>query len=173
MTDKKNKPTKSTSDQDAKTTRRSFLSKLWLAICGLALLEYVVIAADFLKPHRRDPEERGDIIVAGALERFAPGTVTAFPQGKFYLARLEDGGFLALSRRCTHLGCTVPWDAGENLFVCPCHASTFAITGEVLGPPAPRPLDLHPVRIENGIVKVNTGERIRRAAFESAQVTRA
>lgn len=173
MTDKKNKSTKSTSDQDAKTTRRSFLSQLWLAICGLALLEYVVIAADFLRPHRREAEDRGDIIIAGPMERFEPGSVTAFPQGKFYLARLQDGGFLALSRRCTHLGCTVPWDSGENLFVCPCHASAFAITGEVLGPPAPRPLDLHPVRIENGIVKVDTGERIRRAAFESAQVTRA
>ena len=170
---KKNIPTKPTPDQGSKTTRRSFLGRLWLTIAGLALLEYVIIAADFLRPHRREAQDRGAIIIAGPIERFEPGSVTAFPQGKFYLARLQDGGFLALSRRCTHLGCTVPWDSGENLFVCPCHASTFAITGEVLGPPAPRPLDIHPVRIENGIVKINTGERIKRAAYEAAQVTRA
>jgi cytochrome b6-f complex iron-sulfur subunit len=160
-------------DQEPKSTRRSFLGRLWLAIAGLALLEYVVIAADFLRPHRRTAQDSGEIITAGPIERFEPGSVTAFPQGKFYLARLDDGGFLAMSRRCTHLGCTVPWDSGKSLFQCPCHASSFDITGEVLGPPAPRPLDLHPVRIENGIVKINTGERIRRAAFESTQVTRA
>jgi cytochrome b6-f complex iron-sulfur subunit len=157
----------------AGTTRRSFLWKLWLAIGGLALLEYALIAADFLRPHRKAAGEDGAVVVAGPLERFEPGSVTAFPSGKFYLARLDDGGFLALSRRCTHLGCTVPWDAAKGLFVCPCHASTFDITGAVLAPPAPRPLDLHPVRIENGIVKVNTGERLRRSAFEATQVTRA
>ena len=175
MTGKKSQKRKASPEarQEPRSTRRSFLGRLWLAIGGLALLEYAVIAADFLRPHRREAERGGDIVIAGPVERFQPGTVTAFPQGKFYLARLEDGGFLALSRRCTHLGCTVPWDSAENLFVCPCHASTFAITGEVLGPPAPRPLDLHPVRIENGIVKIDTGERIKRAAFEAAQVTRA
>jgi cytochrome b6-f complex iron-sulfur subunit len=161
------------SQPEDKTTRRSFLGKLWLAIAGVALLEYIIIAADFLRPHRKTAEDSGHIVEAGPVERFEPGSVTAFPQGKFYLARLDDGGFLAISRRCTHLGCTVPWDSGEGLFQCPCHASSFDITGEVLSPPAPRPLDLHPVRIENGIVKINTGERIRRAAFESTQVTRA
>ena len=155
------------------TTRRSFLWRLWLAICGLALVEYVLIAADFLRPHRGRGSDDAGIVVAGPIDRFEPGSVTAFPAGKFYLARLDDGGFLALSRRCTHLGCTVPWNARENAFVCPCHSSSFDITGEVLSPPAPRPLDLHPVRIENGIVKVDTGERVRRSAFGSGQVTRA
>ena len=40
--------------------------------------------------------------------------------------------------------------------MCPCHASSFDITGDVLSPPAPRPLDIFPVRIENDIVKVDT-----------------
>jgi cytochrome b6-f complex iron-sulfur subunit len=160
-------------EEQPTSTRRSFLWRMWGVIGGVALLEYVLIAVDFLRPHREGGGEDGGVVVAGPLERFDPGSVTAFPEGKFYLARLADGGFLALSRRCTHLGCTVPWDAGTNRFVCPCHASSFDITGEVLSPPAPRPLDLHPVRIENGIVKVDTGERIRRSAFESTQVTRA
>jgi cytochrome b6-f complex iron-sulfur subunit len=171
--EKRDKKAPSAADQQHKTTRRSFLWQIWLTIGGIALLEYALIAADFLRPHRKDEDDEGGVVVAGPRERFEPGSVTAFPQGKFYLARLEDGGFLALSRRCTHLGCTVPWDAGQGLFVCPCHASAFDITGAVLNPPAPRPLDLHPVRIENGIVKVNTSERIRRTTFESQQVTRA
>ena len=40
---------------------------------------------------------------------------------------LEDGGFLALHRQCTHLGCTVPWVPARQAFVCPCHASAFDI----------------------------------------------
>jgi cytochrome b6-f complex iron-sulfur subunit len=111
------------------------------------------------------------VVVAGPLERFEPNSVTAFPRGKFYLARLENGGFLALSRVCTHLGCTVPWSEEEGRFVCPCHSSSFDITGTVLGPPAPRPLDLYPVRIENGVVKVDTRRPLRRGWFDPSQVT--
>jgi len=158
---------------EATTTRRSFLWTLWLAIGGVALAEYVVIALDFFRPHESRRGDDGEVVVAGPVERFDRESVTAFPEGKFYLARLKDGGFLALSRRCTHLGCTVPWDTEEGRFVCPCHASSFDITGAVLSPPAPRPLDLHPVRIENGIVKVDTGTRHKRDQFELAQVTRA
>jgi len=84
-----------------------------------------------------------------------------------------DGKWVALSARCTHLGCTVPWSAAERRFVCPCHASTFAITGEVSGPPAPRPLDLLEVRLENGVVKVDTGRRTRRTAWRPEQAVRA
>ena len=81
------------------------------------------------------------------------------------------GGILAyLDRTCTHLGCTVPWIAGEERFACPCHASTFDIAGRVLGPPATRPLDFYPVRIENGIVKIDVRRPRRRTGFERSQV---
>lgn len=107
------------------------------------------------------------------MDRFEPGSVSAFPSGKFYLARLEDGSFLALSRVCTHLGCTVPWIGDEDRFVCPCHASAFDIRGDVINPPAPRALDIHPVRIENAIVKVDTRRTLRRRSFDASQVARA
>lgn len=156
----------------ADPTRRSFFWKLWILVGGVALVEYLVVALDLLRPHeRKSGIDDGAILVAGPLERFEAGSVTAFPRGKFYLVRLADGGFLAVSRECTHLGCTVPWDGDRGLFVCPCHASSFNITGEVLSPPAPRALDLHPVRIENGIVKVVTATRFKRQVFEASQVT--
>jgi len=107
------------------------------------------------------------------VDRFEPGSVTAFPEGRFYLVRLEDGGFLALVRGCTHLGCTVPWVVDESRFICPCHSSAFDIRGEVLGVPAPRPLDLYTVRIENRIVKVDTSKPKRRTSYQPNQVTRA
>jgi cytochrome b6-f complex iron-sulfur subunit len=153
-------------------TRRRFLAGLAATLGLVALAEVAWIALAFMKPRRR---RRGAVgmVVAGPVDRFAPGSVTAFPEGRFYLARLKDGGFLALDRTCTHLGCTVPWVASQQRFVCPCHASAFDIRGDVLSPPAPRALDLLPVRIENGIVKVETGRPIRRQRFRRDQVTRA
>jgi cytochrome b6-f complex iron-sulfur subunit len=98
--------------------------------------------------------------------------VTAFIRGRFYLSRLKDGGFLALSRKCTHLGCTVAWESEKKIFLCPCHASAFDMTGEVISPPAPRALDLYPVVIENDMVMVDTGNRIKRRGFKISQVVR-
>ena len=161
-------------EEGAASSRRSFLSRLWLLLGGVALLEAVWIVTDFLAPGRRRATGGDDaaVIVAGPVERFEPGSVTAFPAGRFYLARLDDGGFLALNRECTHLGCTVPWVGEEGRFVCPCHASSFDIRGEVLSPPAPRPLDLFAVRIENDIVKVDISRPIRRQSFSDNQVVR-
>jgi len=131
------------------------------------------VVIDFLRPRPVRGDGEVAVITAGPAEAFEPDSVTAFPQGKFYLVRLQDGGFLAVSRECTHLGCTVPWVEEEHRFVCPCHSSAFDIHGEVVNPPAPRALDLFEVRIENRIVKVNTANLRRRDAFDPAQVTSA
>jgi cytochrome b6-f complex iron-sulfur subunit len=157
---------------DSGQDRRQFLKWLWTGLGLVALAQIVWIVVSFLRPRRRAVAAEKALFVCGPEDDFAIGSVTAFPAGKFYLARLEDGGFLALHRECTHLGCTVPWSAAEGRFVCPCHASTFDITGQVLGPPAPRPLDLLTVRIENGIVKVDARRRLRRSTFRPTQVVR-
>ncbi|MFC1696140.1 ubiquinol-cytochrome c reductase iron-sulfur subunit, partial [Pseudomonadota bacterium] len=120
-------------------SRRSFLSKLWIVLGALTFAEVIWMIIAFFRPRkpRTGAVEHDAIIVAGPVDRFEPGTVSAFVRGKFYLARLEDGGFLAMSRTCTHLSCTVPWVAGENKFICPCHSSEFDIRGDVINPPAP------------------------------------
>ncbi len=157
---------------EAPPSRRAFLWKVWIGLAAVAVAEGVWVALGFLRPRKPLEEDEAAVVTAGPVEGFPPDSVTAFPQGKFYLARLEDGGFLAVSRECTHLGCTVPWIEEEHRFVCPCHSSAFDIRGEVINPPAPRALDLFEVRIENRIVKVNTASVERRSAFSPSQVTR-
>jgi cytochrome b6-f complex iron-sulfur subunit len=156
-------------------SRRSFLRRIWKLLGLLALVEAVWLVASYLRPRRERPgadgaDGAGGTVTAGRIGDFLPGSVTAFPQGRFYLARLADGGFLALSRTCTHLGCTVPWVAEEEKFVCPCHASAFDIRGEVVNPPAPRALDLYTVRIEGEFVKVDLDESTQRKRFAATQV---
>ena len=150
-----------------------FLRETTVALVLVALAEFAWVAVSFWQP-RKPPSPQGQrskIIDAGPVEDFTLGSLTAFPQGRFYLARLKDGGFLALSRQCTHLGCTVPWLEKEQAFVCPCHASSFDMTGNVVNPPAPRALDLYPIVIENQAVRVNTARRLKRSAFQVSQVT--
>lgn len=155
--------------------RRRFLGRLMRVLGGIALLEAGWIAVSSLVARTREQSspDGPSVIVAGPVDRFALGSVTPFAEGRFYLARDEDGGFLALHRKCTHLGCSVPWNEDEQRFACPCHASAFDIHGDVVNAPAPRPLDLFRVAIENGVVKVDTGQLIRRSAFEPDQVARA
>ena len=160
---------------ELKPDRRRFLVRLMGVLGGIALLEAGWVAiVNFMPGSRgRKLRDKPSMFVAGSVDRFAPGSVTPFAQGKFYLVRDEGGGFLALHRKCTHLGCSVPWREDEQRFACPCHASAFNIHGEVVNAPAPRPLDLFPVTISNGVVQVDTSEPIRRAAFEPDQLVRA
>jgi cytochrome b6-f complex iron-sulfur subunit len=154
-------------------SRRSFLTRLWGILGAVAFAELIVMVIAFfsLRKPRVAVADQDAIIVAGAVDSFEPGTVSAFVRGKFYLARLEDGGFLAMSRSCTHLSCTVPWVSGENRFICPCHSSEFDIRGEVINPPAPRALDLYPIVIENNVLKVDTSKLRKRSEFAVDQIT--
>ena len=45
----------------------------------------------------------------------------------------------AFTAACPHLGCAVEFNAANDRFECPCHLSKFAISGDVIGGPAPRP----------------------------------
>ena len=159
--------------QKEKISRRTFLNRVWLVLGTVAFAELLAIIITFFKPResRTTTEGLNTIIVAGPVDNFEPGSVTAFVRGKFYLARLEDGGFLAMSRSCTHLSCTVPWVSEENKFICPCHSSAFDIAGQVVSPPAPRALDLLDIKIESNVVKVDTSKLRKRSEFSADQVT--
>lgn len=79
---------------EAEPTRRSFLNILWIVLGSIALAEFVAMTFAFLRPRKfKAVGENADLInTAGAVESFAPNSVTAFVRGKFYLTRLADGG---------------------------------------------------------------------------------
>jgi cytochrome b6-f complex iron-sulfur subunit len=80
-----------------------------------------------------------------------------FREGRFFLLHAP-GGIIAAYRKCTHLGCTVPFSTGNDRFECPCHGSRFdKHTATVLRTPAPRPLDLfHVTQQPSGVLVVDT-----------------
>lgn len=85
-------------------------------------------------------------------------------EGKFFLLHPE-GGIIAAYRKCTHLGCSVPYIPGEaapdgtiGQFHCPCHGSLYnKRTAIVQGGPAPKPLQLfHISEDPSGTLVVDT-----------------
>jgi Rieske Fe-S protein len=74
---------------------------------------------------------------------------------KLILIRLNENEIMALDRICTHSQCDMKldgqfgeWD-GEKI-ICTCHNSHFSPRGEVLRPPATRPLPVYDVQFSSG-----------------------
>ncbi len=145
--------------------RSSFIKKIILAVVGLEV-SYLVFDVFRNKSTKKLTK---NLFVAGKIDAFQRNKMYPFNSGKFYLSVLEDGGLLALSIKCTHLGCIVqPSDKG---FLCPCHASAFNKHGEVMSPPATRALDIFPITIENGEILVDTNQPVKRKGFRKSQLT--
>jgi nucleotide-binding universal stress UspA family protein/nitrite reductase/ring-hydroxylating ferredoxin subunit len=75
-----------------------------------------------------------DEIVAGE------GGIVATGDHKVAVYRDPKGNIVTISAKCTHMGCTVKWNAAEKTWDCPCHGSRYAPTGEVINGPAEKAL---------------------------------
>jgi len=152
-------------------TRRQFLGMAWVG--ALVVLGGQVIASLVRYIQPVSTSGFGGVVRAGKVDEFLPGSVSHIQAGRFYLYRMNDGSFLAMWQKCTHLGCSVPYNADTKQFECPCHGSVYNLTGIVTGGPAPRPLDVFPVSIKNGEVFVDTGNPKTRDGFDPSQTTKA
>ncbi len=163
-------------------TRRQFLGRAWWAAIVILALEAVGGLVASMWPSLKEGSFGTKVKIASVEEALAMpvGTVMSFTEQRFYLSRVEDG-FLALYRKCTHVGCVVPWvgdDPSEDglastgRFNCPCHGAIFDRYGVVHAGPAPRPLDIFPITIEGDELVVDTGDIIERTDFDKSQVTK-
>ncbi|HYF93161.1 MAG TPA: Rieske 2Fe-2S domain-containing protein [Symbiobacteriaceae bacterium] len=99
----------------------------------------------------------GVVAVPKELDEIKMGEVVTVREGKFYLTRTEEG-LMALYWKCVHLGCTVPWNAAQGKFMCPCHGSVYTLSGQNVAGPAPRPLDAMEIKVSGQEITVNTGK---------------
>ena len=97
----------------------------------------------------------GAKIAVGELSSFAKDTSTYVPAGRMYVVNANNHLF-ALSQKCPHLGCHVPFCESSGRFECPCHGSVFDIGGEWIEGPAPIGMSQYPISVEHGSVVVDT-----------------
>jgi 3-phenylpropionate/trans-cinnamate dioxygenase ferredoxin reductase subunit len=69
------------------------------------------------------------------------GAVVEMGGRKMAVFKDESGAVVALSPRCTHMGCTVDWNDADRTWDCPCHGSRYSLDGQVIKGPATRGLD--------------------------------
>jgi cytochrome b6-f complex iron-sulfur subunit len=126
--------------------RRAILRAGFLGAVGLAASEIAALVAPFIRVNRI--EGLGNPVAVGTKAQLL-GLFSAtndrpilFREGRFFLLHAP-GGIIAAYRKCTHLGCAVPWSEAGDRFHCPCHGSQFdKRTAVVLRSPASRPLRL-------------------------------
>ncbi len=141
--------------------RRALLRLGFLGALGLAVTEVGALVAPFIRVNRI--EGLGVPVTVGTrrelLDRFAATNdrPILFREGRFFLLHAP-GGIIAAYRKCTHLGCAVPWSDAEDRFHCPCHGSQYdKRTAVVLRIPAPKPLQLfHIAENPEGYLVVDT-----------------
>ena len=132
----------------ATVPRRTFLDLL-LAAAGLAFVGGAAYPVGrFLWPPTSQGAGGGTEPVRIPLAEVPVGKskVVRF-RGKPTIVVHKDYGVFALSAACTHLGCLVIWDDANDRLLCPCHAATFDLRGNVTGGPAPQPLASYTVKV--------------------------
>lgn len=149
--------------------RRAFLTKISIALSGLAAAVVGIPVVGFLLgPLLQSTAEVWRSV--GTIDSFQIGTtvkvsfldpsplewagVTA--KTAAWLRRNGEDQFVAFALNCSHLGCPVRWLEGPSLFMCPCHGGVYYADGQVAAGPPPHALFKYPVRIRDGHVEILT-----------------
>jgi nitrite reductase/ring-hydroxylating ferredoxin subunit len=115
--------------------KRSFLKRVIFGVISLCASWplYRFVTAERFRPPKK-------VTVAGS---FRAGQHVM--EHDFALFVTPDGP-VAISRRCTHLGCIINYDESKEQFICPCHQSRFTRDGHYIAGPAKRDLPRYEVR---------------------------
>ncbi len=164
MKSKHDNATNSKENSTKKMTRRQFMGSIGHTASGITVAGGLVVVYKFLYPNvLLEIPPRFKIASVASLQ---PGSNIFEPEHKVFVFREAQGYFYALSAVCTHLGCTVSWNADgtaahkEGVFRCPCHGSIFSKVGDVIRGPAPRHLDRYRLATEDGQLIVDTTETV-------------
>jgi cytochrome b6-f complex iron-sulfur subunit len=137
-------------------SRRDFLG---LAAMGTAILGSLgALAGSFRFVKANVYAEESKKFKIGKTDNFPIGTTRKIDDKNVFIFS-DDNGLFAISAICTHLGCIV--SEAEFGFQCPCHGSQYNADGNVIGGPAPRPLEWFEIQQEvDGTLFVDTGKAV-------------
>ncbi len=134
-------------------TRRQLLESGWKAGGSLLTLAGLWTTCEALRPLAG--VGGGGLVGLAAPDAYREGSATYIREARLYITRVR-GELFAVTQKCPHLGCRVPFCEASGRFECPCHGSSYDLAGEWIDGPAPRGMDRFPLQIVDGRVVVDT-----------------
>lgn len=138
-------------DNLSETNRRTFCTDLMLTSAGLILAGPALAKAaepqDSMVAYPARKIDGAELLLPGS------GLYFNYPSRNdpAVLFRMSEGEFRAYSRRCSHAGCSVEFDAPSQCLRCPCHRGAYdARVGQVIFGPPRRPLDQIVLQVRAG-----------------------
>ena len=129
-----------------KLNRREFgrsLGSMILTVGGVGALSSMVGCSDYNNPASPSSSKptsgtKLEVNLSQHPELQQVGGSKTFTLGSTPIRVFRTGqtSFKALSRICTHQGCTINWQNSASKFKCPCHGSEFNQSGSVIKGPA-------------------------------------
>jgi cytochrome b6-f complex iron-sulfur subunit len=132
-------------------TRRGFLAAAVAAgFCYAGALAYPVYRYLASPAEMAASEAAVTEVTLKDAQKLEAGTVLMFKFGSSpaMLIHNADNSWVALSAVCTHLGCTVKFEADKNRIHCACHGGVYdPHTGKNVSGPPPKPLRAYKVKL--------------------------
>jgi cytochrome b6-f complex iron-sulfur subunit len=157
MSEETKLPANIVEEPSEKNTRRAFL-----VAAGVAGLAYTAALAYPIYRYLASPEEMATEATAVTevtlkdAQKLPAGSVLMFKFGTApaLLIHHADDRWIAMTAVCTHLGCTVQYEAQADRIHCACHGGVYtAYTGANVSGPPPKPLKLFKAAVsEAGVV---------------------
>jgi cytochrome b6-f complex iron-sulfur subunit len=124
-------------------------------VATVAAFLYPVIR--YVLPSKTAVGSAPNSVVAAKAGEMAPNSAKVFRFGSSpaILVNTAEGRLVALSGVCTHLTCTVRFEAETGTLFCPCHGGRFDLDGHVLAGPPPRPLETYAVEASGADIIVS------------------
>jgi menaquinol-cytochrome c reductase iron-sulfur subunit len=139
---------------DSKVDRRGFLTGATATLASFIAGALAIPTIGHILSPALKPEEKPSIS-AGSIDQFEigkpkkvefvyyqkDGWIEEPTSGSAWVVRTSETQFTVFDPRCTHLGCPYGFNSELGQFFCPCHDGVFALDGQVVAGPPPRPLD--------------------------------
>jgi Rieske Fe-S protein len=135
----------------APASRRDWLVTSLKAIVVATVVVLLYPVARFLRPRKQTQSGAMEVVAPFRLNQLKQQPQTPFNMGgkPCLVIYTPDGEVRAFNAVCTHLDCTVEYQANPGRIICHCHQGVYDLYGRNVSGPPPRPLEVYKVTLRS------------------------